>query len=167
MKKLKTFWLIALLLPLLFSCSEEDSPDLSIEGSYIGYLKPVNIQALSPEMAQADVNINEDHLLEIHCYSESLDTIFRLNYYKDHDDYFVCLTGEDFEHEYGHEMSHANMPSNMMGYASEWMYHLENEHQQGDEHFGGFHMQDHSFEYFFQMMDGDHDYQLQFQGIKQ
>ncbi|AVR44299.1 hypothetical protein C7S20_02960 [Christiangramia fulva] len=166
MKNFKTFWLLSFLIPLLISCSKEEAIDQSIEGSYVGYLSAIDAQAISPVEAQADVQIVEDHLVEIHCYSESLDTIVRLNYYANNEDYMLCLSGDDFEHEYGHAMSHENMPSNMMG-ETEWRYHLENEHSEGDEHFGKFGMADHSFECLFEINHQDQSYELHFQGVKQ
>ena len=48
-------------------------------------------------------------------------------------------------------MMHGNMQHN----SSEWMQHLNNEHQEGDEHFGSFDMQHHSFNYTFRMSNGD------------
>lgn len=77
----------------------------------------------------------------------------------------VCLTGEDFLHMYGHSMNFQQMPSNMMGYQTEWMYHLATEHIATDEHFGKFGMMDHSFEYLFQA-DRHHPYKFQFRGNK-
>ncbi len=37
---------------------------------------------------------------------------------------------------------------------TEWQHHMDDEHQPGDEHFGGFDMGNHSFGYSFQMMEG-------------
>ena len=54
------------------------------------------------------------------------------------------------------------MNGNMQNMSSEWMQHLNNEHQDDDEHFGGFNMQNHSFEYTFKMENGE----FHFQGTK-
>ncbi|MGA9590890.1 MAG: hypothetical protein WBV11_13765 [Salegentibacter sp.] len=156
-----------LMLAAFTSCEKSETPADTIEGTYNGTITSTNIQftkAAATE-AKAEVRITGDHQIQVHCTAQNLDTIFMLNYYQNMGDYEVCLTGEAFEHMYGH------MPGNGMGgmmnsNQSEWMYHLQNEHQPGDEHFGGFHMQDHSFEYLFRMMDGDQPYGLQFRGIK-
>jgi hypothetical protein len=50
---------------------------------------------------------------------------------------------------------------------SEWMHHMNDEHVNGDEHFGGFDMQEGSFTYSFKMMDGSSPYYLKFHGIKE
>jgi len=44
---------------------------------------------------------------------------------------------------------------------------MDDEHTNGDEHFGGFDMRDHSFTYTFEMMDGSTPYYLKFHGAKQ
>jgi len=74
----------------------------------------------------------------------------------------VCYTGADFEDMYGHMLGEGHMGDNMQGNNIEWMQHLNNDHQQGDEHFGSFNMQDHSFNFLFKTYNGD----FQFQGTK-
>jgi hypothetical protein len=59
---------------------------------------------------------------------------------------------------YGHMLGQGHMMGGMMGdknsNQSEWGHHLEDEHQQGEEHFGGFDMGNHSFNYAIKMEDG-------------
>lgn len=150
------------------SCEKSETPADTIEGTYNGTITPVNFQTNKAAVtnATAEVHITGDHLIQVHCYAQELDTAFMLNYYENMGDYEVCLTGEAFQHMYGHMPGSNQMGGMMNGSQSEWMYHLQTEHQPGDEHFGGFHMQDHSFEYLFQMMDGDQAYGLQFRGVK-
>jgi len=62
----------------------------------------------------------------------------------------VCLTGDDFENMYGNMMGGGNMNNHGNG----WMQHLNNNHQEGDEHYGYFNMQ-HQFEFTFKMSNGD------------
>lgn len=157
---------LPILFILLFSACEKQSIDESIEGVYEGVLTPVDIQSANTENAQANVTIVGDHLIEVHCYSESLDTIFQLNYYKNYDEYMVCLTGEDFLNMYGHNLYHQNMGPGMMRNNTEWMYHLEYQHASGDEHFGKFNMADHSFEYLFEPNDQNHTMRLHFRGFR-
>lgn len=153
------------LMLLVLACEKQESEEISIEGVYKGYITPLQSQSFTSEVAEAEVSIIGDHLLEIHCYSESLDTLLHLNYYKNNNEYMVCFTGEDFLHMYGHSMNFQHMPSNMMGYETEWMYHLATEHIATDEHFGKFGMMNNSFEYFFQP-DQHHPYKFQFHGNK-
>lgn len=164
MKKI-TFPLIAILMLLIASCEKQETEEASLEGVYKGYITVLETPSINPEIAEAEVNIIGDHLLEVHCYSESLDTIFRLNYYKNKDEYLVCLTGKNFLHMYGHSPNLKHMSSNMMGYNTEWMYHLATEHTATDEHFGKFGMMDHSFQYIFQP-NQQHPYKFQFQGTQ-
>ena len=49
---------------------------------------------------------------------------------------------------------------------TEWMHHMDEEHDERDEHFGGFSMTNHSFSYIFQMNRNDSSDDLHFQGIK-
>ena len=74
-----------------------------------------------------------------------MDTTFVLNHYEHNDSVMVCLNGEAFEEMYGHMMGHGGNMGNgnsggMMGGmnngSSEWMNHMNNEHEEGDEHFG-------------------------------
>jgi hypothetical protein len=83
----------------------------------------------------------------------------------------VCLTGDDFEQHYGHMLGHGHMGGGMMSDLrngeTHWMHHLSDEHASGDEHFGGFDMQEGSFTYSFIMMDGSQPFYLRFYGVKQ
>jgi hypothetical protein len=78
----------------------------------------------------------------------------------------VCLTGDDFEHMYGHKYGEGHMSGGMMddmqNEETEWMHHMNDEHIDGDEHFGGFDMMQHSFGYKFEMNNLD----FHFQGTK-
>ena len=51
----------------------------------------------------------------------------------------------------------------MMGNTNQWMQHLSDEHQQGDQHFGGFDMSEDKFEYTFNIDSNEYH----FQGTKQ
>jgi hypothetical protein len=59
------------------------------------------------------------------------------------------------------------MMSDITNGETEWRHHMDDEHQPGDEHFGGFDREHRSFGYSFRMMDGDSPYMLNFQGTKQ
>jgi hypothetical protein len=50
---------------------------------------------------------------------------------------------------------------------TQWMHHMSDEHEDGDEHFGGFDMHEMTFTYSFKMMDEGSPYYLRFHGVKQ
>ncbi|WP_163707550.1 hypothetical protein [Mangrovibacterium lignilyticum] len=161
----------ALALFVLTACSKnEDTSEQTITGTYVGTLKS-SASTTTPIAATATVVETGDLEIELHCLSDELDTTLVLKYYHNDDSIMVCLTGDDFEHMYGHMLGQGHMMGGMMGDLSdgetEWMHHLNDEHQDGDEHFGGFDMQHHTFGYRFEMMDGDMPYNLTFQGVKE
>ncbi|MFD1094139.1 hypothetical protein [Salegentibacter chungangensis] len=162
--------IIRIFLPILLlfiSCEKQEGEQrLLLEGSYTGIITTVNTEANFQQPAVADIKELGDGLLEIHCYSEEFDTIFRLNYYQHNEQYMVCATEEDFEHMYGHALSANHMSKVGMMNETEWMYHLRQEHSESDKHFGQFGMADHSFEYLFVYDKDDHLYNLRFRGIK-
>jgi len=49
---------------------------------------------------------------------------------------------------------------------TEWMHHLNDEHQEDDEHFGGFDMQHQTFGYHFIRTEEGLTYNMVFQGEK-
>ena len=120
--------------------------------------------------ATSEVTKTGDGEIEVHCYGDELDTTFMLNYYSNNDSVMVCLTGNAFEEMYEHMMGQGHMGGGMMGDISDgetpWQHHLNDEHQPGDEHFGGFDMINNTFGYRFQMTDGDNQYLLNFKGTK-
>jgi len=175
--------LIMSVLLVIASCSKTES-DLqnSIEGTYYGTLtrttslKSVQVDSIKMDHDTAEVTMMGDNLIEVYCYGEEIDTTFMLNYYMQNDSAYVCLTGDDFENMYGHmlgagHMGGNNMGGGMMGDISgdetEWMHHLNDEHQPGDEHFGGFDMQNGTFTYSIRMMDEAEPYYMKFTGSKE
>jgi hypothetical protein len=173
--RIKLFLVVAVIIGLA-ACnkSEESISDNSIEGTYAGTLTNEGLKSANGEpgstSATAEVTKTGDGQIEVYCYSDELDTTFMLNYFDNHDSVMVCLTGENFEHMYGHMYGQGHMGGGMMGDITdgenEWQHHMDDEHQQGDEHFGGFDMMDHTFGYRFQMIEGDTSYMLNFQGSK-
>jgi hypothetical protein len=160
---------------LIFTACEKSTilTEGSVEGKYIGTLTSdygtKSAEALSDGDATADVVMTGDGLIEVHCYGSELDTTFMLNYYHNNDSVNVCATGEAFEHMYGHSMQSSNMMSQggMMngsnGGNAEWMNHMSDNHDAGDEHFGGFDMANGTFGYTIETELG----QYRFQGVKQ
>ncbi|NQU32389.1 MAG: hypothetical protein HQ521_04075 [Bacteroidetes bacterium] len=164
---------VGLILFVLTACEKTDElQDSSIEGTYFGILsegsglKSASGAAGGDHGATADVRKTGEGQIEIHCYGGEFDTTFMLNYFENHDSIMVCLEGENFQAMYGHMMGNGHMSGGMMGNHSNngtgWANHMNGEHQQGDEHFGGFDRMGKTFGYTFKMESGD----LHFQGVK-
>lgn len=146
----------------------------SVEGTYIGNftvsntLKSAQVVA-GNNMDTAVVKQLNNGQVNVHCFGNDMDSTFILNIYHNEDSVMVCLTGNSFEHEYGHMMGSGTMMGSktMMGNNStEWGQHMNREHMAGDEHFGGFNMQNGTFGYSFKMMDGNSTIYKKFHGTK-
>lgn len=157
------------------SCTKDDNRD-NIEGSYYGTFKRTTSlkSTLSDDgggvPGTAKVTITGENQIEVHCYGDEIDTTFMLNYYMHNDSALVCLTGDDFENMYGHKLGSDHMGGGMMGdigdEETEWMHHMNDEHQDGDKHFGGFDLHMGNFTYSLPMMDETEPYYLKFSGSK-
>jgi len=159
------------------SCEKTDDIEVNdIEGVYEGTFSVSNSLKAAPfdggdgDHGTAEVSMMGNNQIEVHCFGEEIDTTFMLDYYEFNDSVMVCLIGDDFENMYGHMLGDGHMSGGMMGDVqngeSEWMHHMNDEHNEGDEHFGGFDMGEHTFTYSFYMMDGTTPYYLKFHGIK-
>ena len=176
---LKTGWMVVAALALFTACEKEEEENVqnnSVEGIYTGTLtekgtKSANEIAENVADATAEVTITSENEIQVNCYTSDFDTTFMVNYYEHHDSAYVCFTDEDFEEMYGHMLGGGHMMGGMMGDINngetKWMHHMNDEHDEDDEHFGGFDMDDHSFSYTFRMMNGENPYELHFQGSKQ
>jgi hypothetical protein len=169
---------LAMLVMGFASCEKADDPgSMDIEGEYIGSFSISNslksAQAFGVENDHGTTVVSKvgDKQIEVHCFGNQIDTTFMLDYYEHNDSVMVCLTGLDFVHHYGHMLGQGHMGGGMMddiqNGETQWMHHLSDEHRSGDEHFGGFDMQEGSFTYSFKMMDGSQPYYLKFHGVKQ
>lgn len=177
MKKIKLFIATALSMVVLTACEKSDDVSvLEIEGTYVGTLTGFNNSKSetgvnNSESAIAEIRKSGKELIEVHLYSHRVDTTFMLNYYEHKNSVLVCFNGDDFENMYGHMLGQEHMNGGMMGDRqngeTEWTHHLSDEHQEGDEHFGGFEMQTHTLGYQLNMMDGMNSYQLKFQGKRE
>ena len=155
--------------------SEEQFVNL-IEGTYVGII--TNSEGLKGQGAgetigdaSAEITKIRKGTIEVHLYNVELDTTFMLNVYEHQDSVQVCFTGDDFENMYGHKMGQGHISGGMMNDIqndeTEWMHHLNDEHQEGDEHFGGFDMQNHTFRYRFNLLDEGISKEFQFEGQKE
>ncbi len=169
--------ILAVVLMGFNSCEKSD--DLAtdeIEGTYIGtfsvssLLKSAPSDGVDADHGTAEINMMGDNQIEVHCFGDEIDTTFMLDYYEHNDSVMVCLTGGEFGNMYGHMLGDGHMSGGMMGDMgqgeSEWMHHMNDEHDEGDEHFGGFNMSEHTFTYSFKMMDATTPYYLNFHGTK-
>ena len=168
-KKLFIGLLLVSAIVLVASCEKtKDQAIGDIEGTYLGsFTESTELNsALFDGNGEHDgiavVTMMVDGQIQVHCYGNKIDTTFILNYFEHNDSVMVCNTGDDFENIYGHMLGQGNMNGNMQN-NTEWMQHLNGEHQDGDEHFGNFDMQHHLFNYTFKMNNGD----FHFQGTKE
>lgn len=160
----------------LFGACQKDEKTVnkSVEGTYFGSftttstLKSATIST-GDMMDTAIVKLISNGQINVHCFGDDLDSTFILNTYQNGDSLMVCLDGQDFDNEYGHMMGQGSMmgSGNMMGNNStEWGRHMNGEHKVGDNHFGGFDMQNGTFGYSFKMMVGSSTNYKKFQGTK-
>ncbi|WJJ96438.1 hypothetical protein [Algibacter luteus] len=176
MKKIKLLTIsTSLLLVVLAACEKSELiSDIDIEGNYVGTISIIDdmdrIIIDTEEDATANISKIGNKTIRIHFNSAVTDSTFILNYYEDIDGAMVCSTGEDFENMYGHMLGQGHTNGGMMGHMqndeTEWTHHLNDEHQEGDEHFGGFDMLNHTFEYSFKRTVEDITYNMIFQGEK-
>jgi hypothetical protein len=156
--------LLTIIIVILFvSCQKSDDIGYNdVTGTYVGTLTSNLANKSSETMVTKDATVVVNRVgnqIQVNCYAEDFDTTIMLGTYNHNDEVMVCLTGEEFENMYGHMLGQGHMNGNMQNNGTEWMQHLSNEHQEGDEHFGGFDMQHHSFNYTFRMSNGDYHFQ--------
>ncbi len=162
----------------LISCEKESSQSISdIEGRYVGSFSTssslkstlANVDGVAGE-GIAEVTMMDGNQIQVHCYGNEIDTTIMLDYFEHNDSIMVCLTGHDFENTYGHMSGEGHMTGGMMGDISsgetEWMHHMNDDHDEDDEHPGGFDMVHGTFSYAFRMMENLTPYYLKFHGIK-
>lgn len=161
----------------LVSCEKEGSQRIGdIEGRYVGsFSKSTTLKSdLQDGNGEhdgiAEVTMMGENQIQVHCFGNEIDTTFMLDYFEHNDSVMVCLTGHDFENTYGNMSGEGHMTGGMMGDISsgetEWMHHMNDEHEEGDEHPGGFDIVHGTFSYYFRMMENHTPYYLKFHGIK-
>lgn len=137
---------------------------LEIVGTYSGeFINQADLKSGTPGTATV-THVNSE--LQIHCFSDLIDTTFLMDTYENGDSIMICDTGSAFELEYGHMSHGGNHMMDMHNSESEWSHHLSDDHSIGDLHFGAFNMKNHSFEYKFRMMEGNSAYYIEFKGNK-
>ena len=171
MKSILKLMSLSLFVLVVISCEKDDDLNsIDVAGTYEGTLiadvsgKSSDVSKTNAETpATADITMVGDQI-QVHFYNDDFDTTVMLDGFRDNDDVQVCLTGNDFESMYGHmPAERSGMNDGMMGNTNQWMQHLSDEHQQGDQHFGGFDMSEDKFEYTFNIDSNEYH----FQGTKQ
>ena len=154
---------------LLSSCTKNETVNedktyfKDITGTYSGEFTSSTLQNAVPGTAVVTETDNDELL--IHCFGDILDTTMHMDAYENGDSIMVCNTDDDFYNEYGHMGSGKHM-MDMNDDETEWAHHMEDDHQAGDEHYGGFDMQHHTMDYMFRMMVNDSLINIQFHGLK-
>lgn len=170
--------ILAVVLIGFTACEKTENLDVNdIEGVYNGTfsvsssLKSASFDGSEGDNGSAEVSLLSNNQIQVHCLGEDIDTTFMLDYYEHNDSVMVCLTGDNFESMYGHMLGQGHMGGGMMNDIqngeTQWMHHMSDEHEDGDEHFGGFDMHEMTFTYSFKMMDKGSPYYLKFHGVKQ
>ncbi len=176
MKSIFKLIYLSLFITIFISCEKNDDLNFSeVSGTYVGTLstdvaaKSTSAKTTSglEDSATAEITMVGEQI-QVHCYNDNFDTTLMLDLFRDSEDVQVCLTGNDFEEMYGHMSAdrggmNGGMNGGMMGDTNQWMQHLSDEHEQGDQHFGGFDMGQNAFEYTFNV-DGN---EYHFQGTRQ
>ncbi|MCF8224799.1 MAG: hypothetical protein K9J30_02855 [Bacteroidales bacterium] len=166
--------IVVALLVLFTACEKGETNEPELEGVYQGTLTSVTKKSdngISDQIdATSEISITGENEIQVHCYADGFDTTYIMNYYQHYESVFVCNTGSFFEEIYGHMLGAGHMGGmmdDMHDGETEWMHHMDEEHDEDDEHFGGFDMANNSFSYTFQMNRNDSSDDLHFQGIKQ
>jgi hypothetical protein len=179
--KMKNMFSLSLILlvgaSIFVSCSKSDqTANQSVEGTYNGSfstsntLKGAQLALTGDVKGTAVVNMINSRQIKVHCFGTALDSTFILDIYNYGDSMKVCMTGNAFAKEYGHMMGQGSVMggTSMMGNnATAWAQHMNQEHKAGDEHFGGFNMVNHIFDYTFKQKAGSSSAFLKFHGNKQ
>ncbi|MCF6364816.1 MAG: hypothetical protein L3J35_01295 [Bacteroidales bacterium] len=151
----------------IVSCDKNNQiKDLTIDivGSYTGTVTSNNKAGVSD--ATADITRTDDNQIEIHCYGSEIDTTFIQRLFEDGDMIQMCTVGNDFYNEYGHDMTDQSEHHNMMkdSEGMSWAHHMDEEHENGDEHYGLYNSNSNVFTYTFKIMSGNTSYTAEFFG---
>ena len=155
---------------IVTSCNKEDDFSSAMDyikditGDYEGSYLIID-GTRGNELAKAEVRHLSGIEIEIHCYGDLLDTTFVLDIYANHDSMMLCPTGDNFETTYGHRKGDYHMKHHGND-NSEWMHHLDDDHEINDLHFGGFNLSNHSLGYSFKIEQNNTTEIIRFEGIR-
>ncbi|MCF6184457.1 MAG: hypothetical protein L3J56_07505 [Bacteroidales bacterium] len=167
--KILSISIVAILVTFTVACNKKNNvQDLSseISGIYTGTLKSNNQKNVSD--AVADISESGDNQIEIHCYGNDIDTTFVQRLFDDGDTIQMCSVGDAFYNEYGHQMTNQSEHHDMMkdSEGMSWAHHMDEEHDENDEHYGFFNLSEGTFSYTFNLMSGGVAYTAIFNGTK-
>jgi hypothetical protein len=173
MKSLKILSIIALAIfsITLISCNKDDNQDepnltSGLTGTYTGTLTTNGLKGTSP--ATVDITAVNNYTIQVHCYGDDIDTTIMLELYEDGNMMRVCFTDDDFYNEYGHNQSeNHHMMGGNDGCCTNWSQHMNNDHQPNDKHYGYFNLDNHQFDYTFNVKTPSATYTQQFVGTIQ
>jgi|AMWB02.1.fsa_nt_gi hypothetical protein len=154
---------------VVVSCKKDkNESDLTnqVTGTYNGTLTQGALKS-GAGSAKCDVSRFNDYTVEIHCYGIELDTTFMLELYQNANYMMACFTSDDFYNEYGHYESEDHHMMGNNGDWTNWDQHMSNDHESGDQHYGSFNTDDHTFDYTLKMHNNQGDYTLRFIGSKE
>lgn len=178
MKSLKSIIFIGLVLSfgLFTSCNKDDDENIEtndptgeVTGTYTGSLTTDNNK--SSRDASVVVTLETEYSLRIHCFANDFDTTLIYNMFQNGDSVMICYSGQNFNNEYGHHMSTNwnNCSENWNGTNYQmctWDKHMMDDHNTGDVHYGGFNMNNHTFNYRFKVTNNSSTYFEEFSGTK-
>lgn len=104
--------------------------------NYTGF-RGVVIYVSSNRVRRLKITSVTSYAVKFIVFSADVDTTMVLDLYPDANMMRVCLTGDDFRKEYGHNMSDDDP---MMGNNWTWQEHMSHEHKPNDKHYGHFDM---------------------------
>ncbi len=189
MKHLKILSIIALAIfsIMLASCKKaETNPDKTslanlTNGTYSGELK--NSQTNQSIPATLNVEVLNDSMISMHCIASNFDTTMNMMLYQNEDSIMMCFTGQNFYNEYGHNLDNRNFcNSKPAGWHSDWEdehdnwwgdqnnmqnawnNHMNTQHNQGDQHYGGFSSNNHTCVFSFKVKSDNLAYYKTFIG---
>lgn len=172
MKTSKILLIIALAIfsITLISCNKDDNQvDTNLTngliGTYNGTLTTNGLKGASP--ATADITAINNYTIQVHCYGDDIDTTIMLEIYEDGNIMRVCFADDDFYTEYGHHQSENHHMMGGDGGWTNWSQHMSSDHQPNDKHYGYFNINDHQFDYTFNVKTPLDTYTQQFVGTIQ
>jgi|GEM_PF-4057969 len=178
MNKAQAWLIVGIILTALFtSCESSDVLPADqtseqviqmITGTYQGSITDLNTNMTSND-ATIYVHAINDSTVQLVCSSPMFSDSVMLNIYPDGDYAQMCFTEQDFEANYGYPMPDNNYCNNGswngnmgMGMGNHgqngnnsstmtpWMNHINNVHQENEEHYGNFNLANKSLQYKFQ-----------------
>jgi len=167
LKKLSILILAVLTIAFVACKKEETETNLTngLTGTYEGALTTNGLKGTSP--ATANITAVNNYTIQVHCFGDEIDTTIMLELYEDGNMMRVCFTDDDFYNEYGHHESNDHHMMGNNGGWTNWSQHMNSGHQGNDKHYGYFNMDNHQFDYTFNVTTPSATYTQQFVGAIQ